>query len=91
MILHGEDGTWSPEFISLNYDRLKTLQTMKVEKLDIIAPSWYKITHHLISTGEVSHAVVVNKVMEIYGDKDCKLSDIPDEVWDMAMDVVFNQ
>lgn len=91
MILHGEDGTWSPEFISLNYDRLKTLQTMKDEKLDIIAPSWYKITHHLISTGEVSHAVVVNEVMEIYGDKDCKLSDIPDEVWDMAMDVVFNQ
>lgn len=83
MILHGENGCWKHEFITLSYDIDKTLKSMDDENLYKIAPGWYEITKHLLFTGEASHASVIGQVMEqYYKDTGIKtLHDIPEEYW----------
>ena len=88
MILHGENGCWKHEFITLSYDIDKTLKSMDDENLYKIAPGWYEITKHLMLTREASHASVIGQVMEqYYKDSGIKtLHDIPEEYWKKALE-----
>ena len=88
MSLHGENGCWKHEFITLSYDIDKTLKSMDDENLYKIAPGWYEITKHLLLTGEASHASVIGQVMEqYYKDSGIKtLHDIPEEYWKKALE-----
>jgi putative phosphoesterase len=92
MILHGNQGVWSPEFISLHYDRERVIKDMELEKLDIKAPGWYKITKHLLMTGEISHVTVVQKVMDLYFRESGKydLDQIPENIWNRVIEELFS-
>lgn len=92
MILHGNQGIWNPEFISLHYDRERVIKDMKLEKLDIRAPGWYKTTKYLLMTGEISHATVVRKVMDLYFRESgkCDLYQIPENMWNRVIEELFS-
>ena len=87
LILHGHDGSWEPEFLSLAYDRAGTIREMQEEGLDQKAPGWYRITKHLLETGETSHATVVRRVAELYQEDTGEAAprDIPEKYWEMAV------
>ncbi|MBO5346697.1 MAG: metallophosphoesterase family protein, partial [Lachnospiraceae bacterium] len=65
LILHGSDGTWHPEFLSLNYDVEQIISDLYKEGLHIKAPFWCKITKNLLRTGEVAHGAVLARAMEL--------------------------
>jgi len=84
MTLYDEAGCWNYDFINVEYDISKTLSAMDSEKLYELAPAWYKITKHLLLTGETSHATVIKRVMDRYH-KDTgrwELHEIPEEYWE---------
>lgn len=66
MILNGRGDLWEPEFISLSYDAEKTIFEMDEEKLYMKAPCRYKITKHMLNTGEDLYVAVINKAKELY-------------------------
>jgi hypothetical protein len=65
---------------------------MELEKLDIKAPGWYKITKHLLMTGEISHVTVVQKVMDLYFRESGKydLDQIPENIWNRVIEELFS-
>ncbi len=63
LLLHGVRGAWEPEFVTLPYDVEQALAELDEEQLAQQAPSWYAVTRHLLLTGEVSHAEVLERVL----------------------------
>ena len=86
LILHGQSGVWEAEFLSLPYDREKTIRDMLEEGLDIKAPGWFRITKHLLETGETSHAAALKSVAMLYQEETGILTyqNIPEKYWEMA-------
>lgn len=91
MILHGDKNEWSTEFYTVGYDKEKAIGMMNAERLPEIAPGWYRITKHLLQTGEISHAVVVRMVMEKYEKEigNGELYSIPEDYWTQVIDEMF--
>lgn len=87
MILHGKDGMWSEEFISLSYDVDRVIQDMNEAKLYEHAPYWTKTTEYLLRNGDISHGVVLSRVMELCNEQEgnCKWPDIPESYWAQAV------
>lgn len=87
LILHGSNGTWQHEFLSLDYDVEQVISDLYKEELHIKAPSWCKITEHLLHSGEGSHGAVLMRAMalcrEAYGV--CNWPDIPETCWEQAL------
>lgn len=88
LILHGEDGIWSEELISLSYDVEKVIADLGVAGLDEAAPGWCKVTKHLLRTGEISHARVLRRAMQLCQEAEgvCNWPDIPEEYWEQAVE-----
>ncbi len=84
LILRECDGCWTPEFFSVPYDVEKAIDGMKAARLDEIAPGWYKITAHLLRTGEDSHAAAIRRVSDLYFEATGirTWQDIPEEYWE---------
>lgn len=53
MILHQNMQEWIYEFISIDYDKEKTIKELRESGLEKAAPYWTQVTKHLILTGEV--------------------------------------
>jgi putative phosphoesterase len=87
MILHGIDGKWVEEFISLKYDVDRVILDMHEEKLDEHAPYWSKITEHILRGGNTSHGTVLSRAMELCREETgkCVWPDIPEECWEQAV------
>lgn len=91
MILRGNKNEWSPDLYTIEYDKERAIRMMDEERLPEIAPGWYRITKHLIKTGQISHAAVVRLVMEKYeretGSHD--LYSIPEKYWNQVINEIF--
>lgn len=87
MILHGNDGLWSEEFVSLTYDVDRVIREMQEVKLFEHAPYWSKITEHLLYNGKISHGRVLERAMGLcrVQEGSCIWPDIPERFWAQAV------
>lgn len=87
MILTDKDGMWEHEFVSLDYDVEKVIRDLKQSGLWEMAPSWCKVSAHLLRTGEVSHGTVLAKAMAFCKEETgaCVWPEIPEEYWGLAV------
>ena len=71
MILHGANGEWIPEFISLEADVERLLHEMREAGLYNLAPFWTRFTELQVKSacGEYTHGDLLNKAMDICRDK----------------------
>ena len=90
LILHGSDGTWSEEFISLEYDADRVIRDMREAKLDERAPYWSMITENMLRGGNTSHSYVLSRAMELCRKEtgDCVWPDIPERCWAQAVNEI---
>lgn len=86
MLLKGEQGRWSYEFVSLEYDVEKVIADLHSSGLSEKAPYWCKVSESLLRTGKVSHGTVLARAMELCRGKfgECNWPDIPEECWEQA-------
>lgn len=86
MILHGEQGIWKEEFISLVYDVEGVIRELHEEELDKHAPWWCFVTENLLRKGNISHAQVLSRAMNLceeeYGE--CRWPEVPEKCWEQA-------
>ncbi|MDP4090301.1 MAG: metallophosphoesterase [Bacillota bacterium] len=87
LILHGNDGTWSEEFISLQYDVDRVIRDMHEVKFDEHAPYWSLITENILRGGNTSHGKILSRAMELCRKEtgDCVWPDIPEKCWAQAV------
>lgn len=87
MILHQNMQEWTYEFISIDYDKEKTIKELQESGLEKAAPYWTQVTKHLILTGEVSHGTVLAKAMKLCEEETGKSNwcNIPDKYWEKAI------
>lgn len=87
MLLHGDDGGWRPEFLSLRYDVEALILGMEPSGLNAYAPYWSEVTRYMLRGVRIDHADVLAKAMELctreYGR--CIWPDIPEECWAEAV------
>lgn len=88
MILDGNNNKWQHQFISLEYDVDETINDLYKEELHIKAPYWCIVSENMLRYGNISHAKVLDKAMEICKDKygKCIYPDIPEECWKNAVE-----
>ena len=91
MILHGTNGSWQYDFISLAYDVERVISDLHESGLYEKAPYWCKVTEHLLRTGEISHGTVLTRAMELCkaDTGDCIWPDIPEKYWEQAVARAF--
>lgn len=87
MILHGDAGIWSEEFVSLDYDVDIVIKAMHEVKLYEHAPSWSRITEYALYRGDISHGLVLSRAMELcrQATGSCIWPDIPEGYWQQAV------
>lgn len=87
LILHGNDGIWSEDFISLEYDVDRVIKDMHEVKLDMHAPYWELITENILRGGNISHGKILSRAMELCRDEtgDCVWPYIPEKCWVKAV------
>jgi hypothetical protein len=92
MILHGNDGIWSEDFISLGYDVDRVIKDMYEDKLNEHAPYWSRITEYILRKGLISHDKFHSRAMELCkkDSGDCVWPDIPEKYWEMAVGEIIN-
>lgn len=87
LILHGEHGMWKEEFISLAYDVEGVIRELHEEELDKRAPWWCFVTENLLRKGNISHAQVLSRAMNLckeeYGE--CRWPEVPEKCWEQAV------
>ncbi|MBE5866780.1 MAG: metallophosphoesterase family protein [Lachnospiraceae bacterium] len=88
VILTGEEGKWSHEFVSLEYDVEKVIEDLKTSGLTEYAPCWSRVTEHLLRTGEIAHATVLERAMKLCHAETgkCVWPDIPEKYWEQAVE-----
>lgn len=90
MILHGENGQWREEFVSLDYDKETVVSQLEESGLSLHAPGWCRITAHALrntTLKDIGHAQVLWRVMELCRQDtgECNWPDIPEKYWDAAL------
>lgn len=87
LILHGNGGVWSEEFISLEYDALRVIRDMHEVKLDEHAPYVSLITENILCGGNTTHLEIVSRAMELCREETgvCVWPDIPEKCWAQAV------
>lgn len=87
LILHGNDGIWSEEFISLEYDTSKVIKEMHEAKLYEHAPFWSRVTESILQGSNISHSRVLSRAMEICREETgiCVWPDISEKYWEKAV------
>lgn len=86
MLLHGADGGWKREFISLTYDVDEAIRQIEVSGMDTYAPYWCRITRYMLRGVEIDHGDVLDRAMELCRQKQgqCVWPEIPEECWAQA-------
>lgn len=92
LILHGNEDTWTEEFISLEYDRDKVIHDMQEANLFEHAPYWSLITENILRNGNVSHSDILSRAMDICREDTgaCVWPDIPEKYFGMAVDEMMD-
>lgn len=87
LILHENNGTWSEEFISLEYDVHRVIKDMYEVKMQEHALFWSLITENILLGGNTSHGEVLSRAMELCRKEtgNCLWPDIPEEYWKRAV------
>lgn len=90
MILHGVEGQWREEFISLTYDTEEVISQLTESGLGKRAPGWCRITVHSLrnkTLRDIGHAQVLWRVMELCRQEtgECNWPNIPEKYWDVAL------
>ena len=88
LILHGENGVWKEEFVSLDYDMETTIQELHESGLYENAPSWCRITEHLLRSGKGSHGAVLERAMKLCAEENgsCTWPDVPERFMEKAIE-----
>ena len=90
MILHGENGAWTPEFVSLEPDVEGIVQEFRDAGLYEVAPCWTKMTECLVRSQNhgVSHGMVLAKAIEIAKKKygQCVWPMVPEDCFQEAFE-----
>ncbi|MCM1540740.1 MAG: metallophosphatase family protein [Blautia sp.] len=93
MILHGEQGSWREEFITLDYDRQRAIEQLAESGLAKRAPHWCRITERELKGAlpEVTHGEVLNRVITLCHEETGQWSwpNLPEKYWDMAFEELF--
>ena len=91
MILHQNKQDWTPEFVSIDYDKDRVIKELHESGLEERAPYWTQITKHLILTGEVSHGTVLAKAMQLCTEETGNSTwyDVPSKYWEKAIGELF--
>lgn len=92
LLLHGRNGSWEEEFVSLSYDVSRTLCELEEEKMDVHAPFWNVVTKHLLLDGRIAHGTVLNRAMELCRQESgtCRWPQIPEKCWKQAVTEFFD-
>lgn len=87
MLLHGENGQWREEFVSLEYDVEQVIGELKEAGLFEKAPGWCKVTERLLREGAPAHSEVLVRAMQLCKEAAgaCKWPEIPEEYWEQAI------
>lgn len=87
MILHGNEGIWTEEFVSLNYSYEKAIDDLKEAGLYNHAPCWSRITEGILRGSDISHGKVLSRAMELcfHETGTCNWPDIPEGCWEQAV------
>lgn len=82
-----DEGGWHIEYISLDYDKESVIKELYEEKLDKHAPYWTEMSIRILNGGHVSHAVMLEKAMDICREKygKCEWPDIPEHCYKEAI------
>lgn len=88
LILHGSEDGFEEEFVSLLYDTEEAVRELSESGLDTQAPSWCRVTRHLLRKGEISHGTVLARAMDLCREEtgSCKWPEIPEKYWEKAAD-----
>ncbi|WP_234121638.1 metallophosphoesterase family protein [Clostridium hydrogenum] len=91
LILHGNDGIWSEEFISLEYDTNMVIRDMHEVKLHEHAPYWSLITENILHGGNISHGKVLSRAINLCMEEtgSCVWPDIPERFWAQAVNEII--
>lgn len=91
LILHGNEGIWSEEFISLEYDVDKVIKDMHEVKLYQHAPYWSMVTENILRGGNTSHSKVLSRVIELLKKEtgSCVWPNIPEKYWMQAVNEII--
>lgn len=87
LILHGADGRWEEEFVALDYDAEEAVRQLYESGLYENAPSWCRVTEHILRTGKGSHGGVLQRAMELCRRETgtCVWPDIPERFMQRAV------
>ena len=87
MMLYGENGVWTPEFLTLEYDVNAAIREMDEENLNKQAPAWYRVTKAVIKGRETSQMTVLTRAAELFKNLEngSDWRNIPEKYWDMAL------
>ena len=88
LILTGVTGAWDYEFISLDYNVEQVILDLSSSGLSLKAPSWCRVSKHLLRTGEISHGTVLAKAMALCREElgECNWPAIPEKYWEQAVE-----
>lgn len=91
LILHGNDGIWSEEFISLKYDVDRVVKELYEVGLHEHAPYWSLISVYVLRGGNIPHGDILSRAMELCEEEagECVWPDIPEKHWAMAVNEVI--
>ena len=87
MLMTGIDRKWQYQFVSLDYDIETVISDLHTAGLDNYAPSWCKVTEHLLRGGNISHGQVLTRAMQLCTQKhgECNWPNIPESCWEEAV------
>lgn len=95
MILHGKNGCWKEEFVSLEYDRLSAIEQLSESGLAERASGWCRVTKRQLqgTRPEITHTEILKRVTELCHQETGKWSwpDLPEKYWDMALAELFEE
>lgn len=88
-ILHGSEGGWSEEMISLDYDRERAIRELYESGLMERAPYWCKVTEHLLRGDmpeEIAHVRMLERAMTLCEQEtgEWRWPQIPEKYWEQA-------
>lgn len=86
LLLHGNNGIWTDEFISLEYDIDRAIKEIHKVDLDKHAPYWSRITEEILHGGNISHGQVLARAMELNREEagECRWPHIPEKYMEKA-------
>lgn len=86
VILRGNKSGWSPEFVSVEYDREMVIADLHTSGLSGRAPYWCKVTEAVLQKGNISHGSVLFRAMELCRQEKgvCNWPEVPERYWELA-------